>query len=101
MRESAQLDKDEARQVLTETLASYRAMSYEELLEYVGSPQVTEHTGASGTSYVIETEVVWERASGQPRALRIIASIDDGTFLATLAPLTADFIVRPDGTIVE
>lgn len=101
MRESAELNKDEAKQILAEALASYRAMTYEELMEYVGSPQVTERTGASGTGYVIETEVVWERASGPPRALRVIASIDDGTFLAALAPLTADFIVRPDGTIVE
>jgi hypothetical protein len=72
-------------------------MGYTRLLRLLETQDVCELHGPSGTWYQIEIQAVWDaRKSGD---LRVIGSIDDGTWRA-LRPRSSDFIVRPDGTFV-
>ena len=70
---------------------------YSDLVSLVGRPQVTELRGTTGARYQVEVEVYWDDRPGG--AVRVIGSIDDGGWRA-IKPLTADFILAPDGTIV-
>jgi hypothetical protein len=42
--------------------------------------------------------VFWD--DSEHRNLRVMVSVDDGGWRSSLAPLSADFIVAPDGTFV-
>jgi hypothetical protein len=43
---------------------------------------------------------MWDDPRKVGSDLRVIAGIDDGTFLAAFSPLTASFIITPDGDFV-
>jgi hypothetical protein len=58
---------------------------------------VGEVIGESGTRYQFEVESAWD--SRRSRALRVMVSIDD-MGLSAVAPVSDDFIIRPDGSIV-
>lgn len=74
-----------------------KSKSFKDLQIMIGCPEVIERTGARGDSYQIEVEVFPDSPDERDGSLRIIASIDDGRFLAALLPLSADFIMEPDG----
>jgi hypothetical protein len=93
------MNKAEAKEILAQELIHLQAKSFEDLQMYINSPEVTELIGASGVTYQIELEAFWDNPRESNGALRIIASIDDGKFLSTLLPLSADFIMDPDGTV--
>jgi hypothetical protein len=93
------MDKVEAKNMLEEFLDGLKNWSREELLGFLENPVCLEKTGKSGTVYQIEYEAVWDSEPGQ--TLRIIASIDDGGFLSVFKPLTADFLISPEGKILE
>lgn len=95
------MNKQEARALLAQELARLRAKPYQELDEHIGEPWVVEREGPSGAAYTIETEVAREAGPAGQAAIRVIASIDDGGFFSSLLPLTADFILRADGTVAE
>ncbi len=78
-------------------LKKWRACSFAELSRLIRDPDVSEIVGRSGKRYQIEVEAVWDSAPGGD--LRVLASIDDGGWRA-IVPLTRDFIMMPDGTIV-
>jgi hypothetical protein len=91
------VDKGEARAIIEEVLTEFRQRSYENLATLVGEPHTQEAVGASGTTYQIEIEAIWESERGGE--VRVIGAIDDGGWHAFM-PLTASFIVAPDGTFV-
>ena len=92
------MDKKEANELLVAHLAAYRERSYTELvsLERAGATTV-EVTGRSGTRYQIEMQVFWDGPRGGD--VRVTGSIDDGGW-RSFAPLSADFIMAPDGSFV-
>ena len=91
------MDKTEAKKVITEELETYRAKSYGELVELVGSPIAYEKPGASGSRYQVEIQVLWD---SQPNGdVRVVGSVDDGGWRA-LFPLTDSFIKSPSGEFV-
>ncbi|MDX1601043.1 MAG: hypothetical protein R3191_05975 [Anaerolineales bacterium] len=94
------MDRAEAREILAKELESFRSMDYERLRELEGENRALDRMGQSGTSYQIEIEVLWDDPLEGKRNLRVIASIDDGSFLASLFPLTSDFIMAPDGKVI-
>jgi len=55
-------------------------------------------SGQDGIEYQIEFESVWDSIPGGD--LRIIASIDDGGFISALKPISASFVVTPEGNII-
>ncbi|PWU00739.1 MAG: hypothetical protein C5B53_03680 [Candidatus Melainabacteria bacterium] len=90
------MDKDEARAILQEHINHWKQLSYEELRSRLErkNGEVIEVKGPSGTDYCLEMEVRWETRPGE--AIRVLGSIDDGG-LASLLPISADFIVYPEG----
>jgi hypothetical protein len=92
------MDNDEARGLLRQRLDLYRTRSHHELQALIADPEVIELVGPSGTRFCIEVLAVWDdQVGGQ---LRVIGSIDDGGWRA-FKPLTDDFIMRRDGTLVS
>ena len=93
------MDKDEARKILAHELARYRAMSYADLKGRMGDVDAFETKGPSGAEYQIEIEVMWD---GKPDAdLRVMGGIDDGGLRSAFSPLTDDFVIAPDGTLMN
>lgn len=91
------MDKSEARAVMAAQLDRYRAMSYAALRELIGETDAVEAAGPSGAAYQVEIQVMWD---DQPDGdLRVHAGIDDGGWRA-FSPLTDDFLMAPDGTLV-
>jgi hypothetical protein len=93
------MNKVEARLVLSDCLARYRLLPYEELARRVsmGHPHAEEIAPPSGTKYQLEVQFFCD---GKPNAdVRVIASVDDGGIRA-LFPITESFIVSPDGRFV-
>ena len=91
------MDNQEASTLLQETLASYRALGYEALVRLVDEQDTGELTGSSGARYQFEVSAVHDDSSSGN--LRVLASIDDGG-LRAVVPLSADFIMAPDGSFV-
>ena len=91
------MDESEARSVLRQRMARYRTRSYAELAAEISRMDVCETPGASGTTYQIEIQVMWD--DKEQRNLRVLGAIDDGGPRAFL-PLCEDFIMAPDGTIL-
>jgi hypothetical protein len=91
------MDKLEALGVLNDQLQPWRQRTWTELREAIGRSQRFEVAAASGTWYQGEVQTFWDdKPEG---AIRVMASVDDGGWRA-FAPLTADFILAPDGTFV-
>lgn len=93
------MNKAEAKEILTQELVHLQDKSFEDLQNLINTPDIYELTGASGASYQIEIQAVWDNPREGFGALRIIASIDDGGLLSAFLPLTAGFIMDADGTI--
>ena len=91
------MNKGEALRVLHAQLQQWRERSYADLCNDVGGSRRFEATGESGTWYQGDVSVFWDdKPDG---AIRVIASIDDGGWRA-FVPVTADFILAPDGGFV-
>ena len=84
------MNNPEARELLTQHLASYKALPYDDLLRRVGDVETAELTGASGQTYQLEVVVFRDSDS----VLLVLGTIDDGGWRAFL-PMTLDFLVRP------
>ena len=93
------MNKTEARAVLAQQLAPYRARSYADLAGMVGTNSVVVACGPSGVEYQIEIEVMWDSTRDKVN-IRVIGGIDDGRFLSALSPLCDSFILAPDGRFV-
>ena len=91
------MDNQEATLLLRDHLDGYRRRSYGDLVALLGKPQVAELQGASGKTYQVEVEVIWDQQLGG--AIRVLGAIDDGGWRA-FKPLLKDFILAPDGTFV-
>ena len=95
------MDKIEAKKILDQEMDLLRTKRYSKLKEMIGSPVVFERKGQTGVLYQIEVEAFWDDPRKMDGDLRVIASIDDGRFLASLKPLSADFIIDQSGNFVE
>ena len=92
------MDSDEARAVLALHVADYRGRLYSDLVSLIDSqPEPAEVSGPSGARYQIEVVAAWDGTPGGD--VRIIGSVDDGGWRA-FAPVSDDFIMRPDGSFV-
>lgn len=89
------MDKQEAREILADHMARYRAMSHGELAALIGDVLVHEATGASGASYTLEFDILWDHEPGGH--IRVVGAVDDGGLRSAFSPLTDDFILTPDG----
>jgi hypothetical protein len=88
------MDRDEALGLLDAKLDEYRHLSYAELAAKIGHEEFPEAVGPSGTEYQMEIQIRWDHKPGGD--VRVMASIDDGTFSGAFKPVCSDLIVRPD-----
>lgn len=91
------MDTAEARRVLADRLARYRALPYAQLVVKIDHVEC-EQIGEPGTNFwQMEFQVVWDnQLNGN---VRVLGSIDDGGWRA-FAPLTDDFLKAPNGEFV-
>jgi hypothetical protein len=95
------MDEAEAGSILNETLSRLRVLSFSELVaRHLGDVDAYEVTGASGAEYQIEVETFWDDPRREGGNLRVMASIDDGRGWRSISPMTASFIMAPDGSFV-
>ena len=84
----------EARTLLREHLAPFRALSLAELRALVpASPFVGDRIAPSGIRYQIEVRLGWDDAAGE--GVRVMGAIDDSGWRA-LASMREEFVVRPE-----
>ena len=88
------MDREEALGLLNAKLDDYRHMSYAELAAKVGDEEFPTVVGPSGTEYQMEIQIRWDHKPGGD--VRVMGSIDDGTFRGAFKPVCDDLLVRPD-----
>ena len=88
------MDTSEAEKILSEQLARFSGRSHSELAALVESRHLEayEDRGASGTSYQVEIQFLWDGRPGG--TIRILGSIDDGGIRAFF-PVTDSLLVSP------
>ena len=93
------MSNEEAKGILRAEFIRLRAARYSDLVERLAEKQQSrEVVGLSGVRYHVELEGFWDDAA--QRALRVVASIDDGGARAFL-PFTDSFTIGPGGAITE
>jgi hypothetical protein len=88
------MNREEALGLLNTKLDDYRKLSYAELAAKVGDEDIAEMVGPSGTAYQIEILVTWDHKPNGD--VRVLGSIDDGTFRGAFKPVCSDLLVPPD-----
>jgi hypothetical protein len=91
------MNTTEAKVLLLERLAVWRALAYGDLVARVDKATCSDVVGPSGVQYQIEIEPVWDEKLGGN--VRVLGSIDGGG-ISAIAPLSSDFIMAPDGSFV-
>ncbi len=93
------MKRDEAWQILSTQLDNYKRRPYADLLKSVEDVRHYECSSPSGIQYQVDIEVLWDEKS--KGTIRVIGMIDDGGILSSLSPLSSDFIMRPDGSLIN
>ena len=84
------------RTLLQAAMLEHETLSYAELAGRIGQVHAHTQRGTDGRTYQIEIEAEWDDQPGG--AVRVVGAIDDGSFRDFL-PLSAEFIVGPDGSL--
>jgi len=87
-----------ATELIKDELQRLRLLNYSELVRLIGEDQISTPLGSDGKEYQMEVDVFWDGEKGGD--VRVIVAVDDGG-LRAFVPLTSDFIMRSDGTLVE
>ena len=81
--------------MLNAKLDDYRKMSYAELSAKIGDEEFPEVVGPSGSEYQMEIQIRWDHNPGGD--VRVMGTIDDGTFRGAFRPVCSDLlVVSPD-----
>ncbi|MHB0958583.1 MAG: hypothetical protein ACYC6N_01465 [Pirellulaceae bacterium] len=88
------MDREEALTILSAKLDDYRNLSYGEATARIGDEEVLEVTGSSGTVYQIEIHFIWDKKPNE--VVRVMGTIDNGTFRGAFRPVCSDLLVAPD-----
>jgi hypothetical protein len=88
------MNREEALSLLDAHLDQYRKMSHAELAAKVGQEEFPAVVGPSGTEYQMEIQIRWDHKPGGD--VRVMGTIDDGTFRGAFRPVCSDLIVSPD-----
>ena len=91
------MNKEEAKSELARIVAQNRKRSYEHWVSQIDEQETYEFEVSSGVKYQVEIQAFWD--DRKRRNVRVVSSIDDGG-LRAFFPLTATFIIAPDGSCV-
>jgi hypothetical protein len=78
-------------------LRRFQELSYSDLAALIGRVETKERVGEDGKTYQLEIQAFWDSKKGAD--VRLMVTADDGGWRA-FKPLTGDFIMRPDGSLV-
>jgi hypothetical protein len=78
-------------------LRRLQKLSYSDLTALIGEVETKQLVGEDGKTYQLEIQAFWDSKKGGD--VRLIVAADDGGWRA-FKPLTSDFIMRPDGSLV-
>ncbi|MGO8793125.1 MAG: hypothetical protein ACLQVL_37925 [Terriglobia bacterium] len=92
------MNEEVAYTLIDAELRRLRGLPYAELIQMVAMPETKQVIGEDGNSYQIEIEVIRDIDSSDD--VRVIVSADDDGWRVFM-PLTRDFIMRPDGSILS
>jgi|RhiMetdeSRZDD1v2_1073273.scaffolds.fasta_scaffold77083_1 hypothetical protein len=93
------MNREIARKELHTYLEKFRARSYKELTQLLDEPQRDTVVGEDGTAYEIEVQIRWEKAPGGD--VRVVGLIDDKRLVSAILPVSRDFIVTPEGEVLD
>ncbi len=91
------MDNAEAKAVLLQESAKYRAKSYGDLKGLLGRQETYQVRGPSGVVYQLEVQAFWDDKPND--VLRVRAAIDDKGVRAYV-PMVEDFLMAAAGTFV-
>ena len=91
------MDEQIAYVLIHAELRRLQVLSYSELTALIGEVEIKEVMGEDGKTYQLEIQAFWDSKKGGD--VRLIVAADDGRWRA-FKPLTGDFIMRPDGSLV-
>jgi hypothetical protein len=98
---SKKMNKEEARLIVAEELKKYETMPYEQLRNFVLQEKVDAYeVNRSNTTYEIDITFLWDDHL-KKNDIRVIGHINVSGGWSAFRPLTGDFIMRPDGTLVD
>jgi hypothetical protein len=78
-------------------LRRLQQLSYSELAALIGRVEAKKVVAEDGNTYQLEIQAFWDGKKGGD--VRLIVAADDGGWRA-FKPLTGDFLMRPDGTLI-
>jgi len=91
------MNEQVAQALINAELARLQTRSYADLSAMIGNVETKEIVGDDGRNYQLEIQAFWDGKKGAD--LRVMVAADDGGWRAC-KPLTDDFVMRPDGTLV-
>ena len=91
------MDRRQAVEIGKRELASYRALSYEELVASIGNDGGFERGSEAGEDYQVEFECFWD--DRENKNIRVSAAISYSGWTDFL-PVSTDFIMTPDGSFI-
>ena len=95
--DNARMNEQVAYALIDAELRRLQQLSYSDLTALMGEVETKELVGEDGKTYQLEIEAFWDSKKGGD--VRLIVAADDGGWRA-FKPLTGDFIMRPDGSLV-
>ena len=88
------MNHEEALSLLDSHLDHYRKLFHAELAAKIGHEEFPAVVGPSGTEYQMEIQIRWDHKPGGD--VRVMGTIDDGTFRGAFKPMCSDLIVGAD-----
>jgi hypothetical protein len=84
--------------IIKESLGKFRRFSYAEMVDLVGQVRADSVVGPDGNAYQVESEARWDNKVGG--SIRVMIAVD-GSGISAFKPVVGNFIMLPDGSIVE
>jgi hypothetical protein len=87
------MNQEEAKAILRAQMHALQTRSYVEFCSWIAEKRIETPCvkGASGTEYQLEIQAWWDNRPGG--AIRVLVSIDDGSFRSSLLPLGDSFLI--------
>ena len=93
------MDKEYTKLLLKNELNKFRNKRYSELYEKLNDTITYELNISPKEKYHIEIQIFID--DNKSNNIRVLGSIDDGTFRRTIVPIIDDFIITPKNLFVE
>jgi hypothetical protein len=92
------MDKEYEKKLLTNELNKFRTKKYSELYKELDKTINYQLIISPNEKYQIEIQIFYD--DKKTKNIRVLGSIDDGTFSQTIKPVNDDFIISPNNTFI-